>query len=130
MRLHDIHHLIVLEQRRVVGVVSARDLGGRVGARGHDGDARTVADVMSPHIVSATPETTVRQAANLMRGRIVGCLAVIDGDEPIGIVTTTDLLELIGRGAERPSERSAAPRTIRSRGHRRAGPTARSARRG
>ena len=33
MRLDGIHHLLVLEDRRVVGVVSDRDLGGRVGAR-------------------------------------------------------------------------------------------------
>jgi len=130
MRVSGIHHLIVRDQRRVVGVVSDRDLGGRVSARGRDGDARAIADVMSPDVVTAAPETTIRQAANLMRGRSIGCLAVLDGDRPIGIVTTTDLLELIGRGAERPSEHSATPWAIRSRGHRGAAASARHARRG
>ena len=45
---------------------------------------------------------TVREAANLLRGRSIGCLPVFDGDQLAGIVTTSDLLELIGRGVERP----------------------------
>ena len=49
-------------------------------------------------------DATVRQAANLMRGRGIGCLAVVDDDKPIGIGTITDVLELIGRGVERPVE--------------------------
>ena len=44
------------------------------------------------------PEATVRQAANRLRGRGVGCLAVMDDGRLRGIVTTQDLLELIGRG--------------------------------
>jgi len=129
MRANGIHHLLVIERKQVVGVVSERDLGGRLGGRGAEAAGTQVAQVMSPHVVSGSPSTTVRQAANLMRGRAVGCLAVLDGGKAVGIVTTTDLLELIGRGAERPIERSTRW-TLRGRGERRATPTARHARRG
>jgi acetoin utilization protein AcuB len=37
-----------------------------------------------------------------MRGRTIGCLPVVEDGRIAGIVTTTDLLELIGAGAERP----------------------------
>jgi acetoin utilization protein AcuB len=84
---------------------------------------------MSEDLVTASPQMTVRQAANLMRGRGIGCLAVIEGARPVGILTTTDLLELIGRGADRPIERSTRW-TLRRRGARDAGPSARHARRG
>jgi hypothetical protein len=36
------------------------------------------------------------------RGRSICCLPVVEKDRLVGIVTTTDLLDLIGRGAERP----------------------------
>jgi hypothetical protein len=36
-----------------------------------------------------------------MRGRSVGCLVVATGDSVVGIVTISDLLELIGRGLDR-----------------------------
>jgi acetoin utilization protein AcuB len=93
-----IHHLVVVEGGQVVGVLSARDLGGRAS---NGRDAGLVEHAMSPHVVSMGPAATVRQAANRLRGRGVGCLAVMDAKKLRGIVTTTDLLELVGRGVER-----------------------------
>ena len=83
---------------------------------------------MSAQVVSVTADATIRQAANLMRGRGIGCLAVVADEKPVGIVTITDLLELIGRGVERPIERSTRW-TLRARGARDAGPSTRHARR-
>jgi CBS-domain-containing membrane protein len=100
MRLHRIHHLVVAEGSRIAGIVSERDLGGPRGAtmRKH----RTVADLMTPNVVTVPPTTTVRTAANLMRGRSIGCVVVGRPRRVMGIVTTADLLALIGRGDERP----------------------------
>ena len=43
-------------------------------------------------LVTATPQTTARQAARLMRERRVGSLLVEDGsDTPVGVVTDRDL---------------------------------------
>jgi len=123
-----VHHLVVIEGGLVVGVVSDRDLGGRVSAGRADADAARIEDVMSPHVVSMGPDATVRQAANRLRGRGIGCLAVMEDGRLRGIVTTTDLLELIGRGVERPIERSTRW-TLRSRGARGGQPQARHARR-
>jgi len=128
MRLDGIHHLLVVDDRRVVGVVSDRDLGGRVGARRRGDGATPVAEVMSEHVVTAPADATIRQAANLMRGRGIGCLAIVADEKPVGIVTITDLLELIGRGVERPIERSTRW-TLNRRGARDAGPDTRHVRR-
>ena len=128
MRLDGIHHLLVLDDRRVVGVVSDRDLGGRVGARRGAGAETRIAEVMSEQVVTAPADARIRQAANLMRGNGIGCLAVVAEDKPVGIVTITDLLELIGRGVERPIER-ATRWTLKNRGPRDAGAATRHARR-
>ena len=127
MRANGIHHLVVIDDRRV-GVVSDRDLGGSVAAREGSGEARPITEVMTARVATAAPETTVRQAANLLRGRSIGCLPVLDDGKPVGIVTTTDLLDLIGWGSERPIERSTRW-TLGARGVRRAGPSERPARR-
>lgn len=128
MRLDGIHHLLVVDDRRVVGIVSDRDLGGRVGARRRDAGATPVADVMSEHVVTIAGDATVRRAANLMRGRGISCLAIVADEKAVGIVTITDLLELIGRGVEKPIERSTRP-TLSKRGPRDARPATRHARR-
>jgi acetoin utilization protein AcuB len=101
MRQKDVHHLVVMDGGELVGLLSQRDAGGRRGAalRQH----RTVAELMTPHVVTVRPDATIRQAANLMRGRSIGSLVVVDGRRVAGIVTVADLLELVGRGAERPA---------------------------
>jgi CBS domain-containing protein len=99
MRFHRIHHLVVTKGRRIVGVLSDRDAGGRRGV-----SVRTnsiVADLMTAPAVTIEPAMTVRQAANTMRGRSIGCLVVVESGHAIGIVTVSDLLELVGRGLSR-----------------------------
>jgi acetoin utilization protein AcuB len=125
MRIGGIRHLVVVDGRQVVGVVSDRDLGGRLSpAASKRAAGVTVADVMTTGVVSVKPETTVRQAANLLRGFVIGSLIVQEGDKPVGIVTTTDLLDLIGRGAERPVAKSTRW-TLRARGPRHTRPVER-----
>jgi CBS domain-containing protein len=101
MRQKGFHHLLVTTGARVVGVLSDRDSGGRLGASVRAG--RTVAELMTGRVVTVDPTTTVRRAANLMRGRSIGCLVVTSRGRVVGIVTVADLLELLGRGVERPT---------------------------
>jgi CBS domain-containing protein len=122
MKVAAVHHLIVQDKREIVGVLSERDT-----RKGGANDL--VSDFMSDDVVTASPELTIRQAANLLRGRNIGCLPVLEGDRVVGIVTTTDLLELIGRGVEKPVARSTRW-TLRARGARGADATSRHARRG
>jgi CBS-domain-containing membrane protein len=114
MKRQGIHHLVVMDGRKAVGVVSARDLTAN--------RAGSVGDIMSAPVATARPRATVREAANLLRGRTVGCLPIVDGGKVVGIVTTSDLLELLGRGVERPIERSTSW-TLRGRGPRKRRPT-------
>ena len=114
MRVRRIRHLPVIEDGNLVGVVSDRDLNGSVEARRFG----SVGDVMSAPVVSANPEMTLRQAANQLRGRSIGCLPVLEEEKLVGIVTTTDLLELLGRGMERPAVRGRRA-TLARRGPRR-----------
>ena len=101
MRAERIHHLVVLDGTVIAGVISDRDAGGPKGAAvraGHE-----VGELMTRHVVTVTPDTTVKRAANLMRGRSIGCAVVTERGRVAGIVTTSDLLELLGRGAIRPT---------------------------
>jgi CBS domain-containing protein len=103
MRALRVHHLVVKEGSKVIGVLSASDLP-RAGAA-HD--ERVVRDLMSLNVATIDEGETVRRAANLMRGRSIGCVVATRSGKMVGIVTVSDLLALLGKGGER---RAAVPR--------------------
>jgi len=109
LRRNDIHHLVVLEQKRVIGILSDRDLAGRR-------NDLCVSDAMTRSVATISPRATLGQAAGKLEGRTIGCLPVLDGDRLAGIVTTTDLLRALSKGT-RPAP---APEryTLRKRGAR------------
>lgn len=112
MRLHGIHHLVVTRNGRAVGILSDRDTGSRRGTAVRA--TKTVGELMTAPAVTAAPTMTIRQAANVMRGRSIGCLVVVDSGRPVGIVTVSDLLEVVGRGLDRGAA-TGARRTLHHR---------------
>jgi acetoin utilization protein AcuB len=105
MKLKGIRHLVVRSDKELVGVLSQRDLG--VPDQYDFRENRRVAELMSTHVVTASPTMSIKQAANLMRGRTIGCLPVVKEGHPdrlVGIVTISDLLDLLGRGVDRPTQ--------------------------
>lgn len=100
MDLRRVHQLVVKHGEEIVGLVTRDDLS-RLGSDAPE----TVVEAMRRHVVTATPDLTVRQAANLMRGRSIGALPIVDKGRLIGIVTVSDLLELLGKGAQHPVDR-------------------------
>lgn len=104
MKRRGFHHLVVAERGKVVGIVSSRDLGDERGGAVRDG--HNVAELMTRQVITAKPTTTVRQAANLLRGCHIGSLPVVEAERVVGILTVTDLLEMVGKGGGRTAERS------------------------
>jgi CBS domain-containing protein len=100
MRLHRIRHLVVTVDHRIAGLLAEDDLITK------DADAAvSVEPLMTRRFVTAPPDLTVRKAANLLRGSNVGALPVVKGGRLVGIVTVSDLLELVGKGSERPVQK-------------------------
>lgn len=103
---HGIRHLLVVEGKRLVGVVTDRDLRQAapsskspltLGEREEFMNELKVVEVMSRKLITAAPSTTVREAARAMVGEKIGCLPVVNGNQLVGIVTETDLLEVLVR---------------------------------
>lgn len=101
MKARRIRHLVVRRKGRVVGVVSQRDLGGVRGPA----PTGSVADVMNTGVVTVEGDTSLRRAANLLRGYAIGCLPVMEGARLVGIVTISDVLNVVGRGETHVHER-------------------------
>jgi acetoin utilization protein AcuB len=94
-----IRHLVVLREGRVVGVVSDRDMEGARGPGVREG--HTVGSLMTPGVVAAAPDTSLPEAAGIMRRHRIHSLPVMDDGKLCGILTTTDVLDYViggGRG--------------------------------
>jgi CBS domain-containing protein len=90
MKRFDTDDLIVIEHGSAVGILSDGDI-----AR-HEGRG-SVGAAMTRGVITVDVEDTISRAANLMRNHSVKCLAVIHGKKLAGVITTNDLLEIIGR---------------------------------
>jgi acetoin utilization protein AcuB len=104
MRRQETRHLVVMDGRRVAGVLSARDLGRPGAIKGDTG----IEAVLSGPVITASRNTTVQRAANLLRGHRVGCLPIVEDGRPVGILTVSNVLELLGEGATRAKPKPAA----------------------
>ncbi|HMD37378.1 MAG TPA: CBS domain-containing protein [Vicinamibacterales bacterium] len=102
MLTHGVRHLVVIDSGRVVGVLSDSDAGGRLGGAVRLG--ATVGELMNRHVMTIARDDSVRKAANLMRGRVIGCLPVVESGRLVGVVTTTDMLKVLGGGVDRPQQ--------------------------
>lgn len=105
MKLHRIHHLPVVSDGCVVGMLSARDLIGVVPETSNrkSKPARPtksfdtfqdlhVGDLCSPTVVSAPSNTGIHRAAWLMVRHKIRSLPLIRDDRIAGILTDTDLI--------------------------------------
>ncbi|MCM3611502.1 acetoin utilization AcuB family protein [Planococcus sp. MERTA32b] len=92
-----IRHAPVVEDGKVVGVVSDRDLKDALPSRftlSPKGDPyeKTVKEIMTPDPVIAHPMDSVEEIAMVFYEQQIGCLPVVSGGKLAGFITETDLL--------------------------------------
>ncbi|MGH3087327.1 MAG: CBS and ACT domain-containing protein, partial [Rubrobacteraceae bacterium] len=105
-----VRHIPIIEDGRLVGLVSDRDLrdASPVRKTGDGGEENVfgwacMRDIMSGEPVTIGPLDTIEHAAREIYERRIGCLPVVDGGELVGIITSSDmmrtLIELFGAGS-------------------------------
>ena len=55
----------------------------------------TIEQVMAKKLVSISPETTIKEAAQILASKEFHALPVCEGDLLVGIITTTDLIKYL-----------------------------------
>lgn len=111
-----VRHLPVLDDGKLVGMVSDRDLKRAMASSATSLETHelyyllgrlTMAEVMTKAVIAIRRTTPIEEAARLMVEEKIGALPVTDGERLVGIITETDVLKLFVRamGAGEPSTR-------------------------
>jgi len=103
MAEHRCHHMPVVSGTKLVGLISSTDLLRISYEHGQDtkhanavmDHTRSIDDVMQEGLVTIGPKTTVRQAAEMFSKNWFHALPVVDGEDLVGIITTTDIVNYL-----------------------------------
>ena len=87
--------LVVMENKKVVGIFSERDYARKIILLGKTSKKTLVKEAMSSHLFSVTPDTTVEDAMVLMTGKHIRHLPVFEKSKFVGIISIGDVLKLI-----------------------------------
>jgi CBS domain-containing protein len=83
--------LVVNSQSELVGILSERDVLRDVVAKAADPMSLSVSDIMKTGVVTCTMDTTITQAQKLMARHRIRHLPILEGDDPIGMVSSRDV---------------------------------------
>ncbi|WP_245306292.1 DUF294 nucleotidyltransferase-like domain-containing protein [Roseovarius aestuariivivens] len=93
MRERRISSLCVTRGDAIVGILSVRDLSGKLVAEGRD-PSTPVAELMTPDPMVLPPSAIISDALHLMMERRIAHVPVVAGDKLVGIVSQTDLMRM------------------------------------
>ena len=94
MAQEDVGPVPIVEDGRLVGIVTDRDIVVRVVAEGRDPNATTVKEIASTDLVTVSPGDDLDEALKLLAERQVRRLPVVEGDRLVGIVAQADVARL------------------------------------
>lgn len=102
---HKIRHIPVVSGDKIIGMLSYTDLLRISFVDAADDDAEVVdatvynmfslEQVMVKKVITVSPQTTIKEVAEILSNREFHALPVCEGDILVGIVTTTDLLKYL-----------------------------------
>ena len=104
IRRAELRHIPIMEDGRVVGILTDRDVGrvapsvlgsGSPQEYNRFFEETRAGKVMTRNLVSIAPEAPLAEAVNLLYKNKLGCLPVLDGDRLIGIITVSDMLRAL-----------------------------------
>lgn len=91
--------IVVLENGIAVGIITERDIVRRIVSKGKP-LSTSVKNAMSSPLIVINPDDSVWELAQLMKVRKIHRVPAVKENKLVGIVTTSDIVKLVGIGSD------------------------------
>ena len=95
MAENNIGSLVVLEDGKLVGVITERLYAREIVLKGRTSPGTLVRDIMSTKVIYARPDQSVEECMAVMTARAVRHLPVLEGGRLVGIVSIGDMVKSV-----------------------------------
>ena len=95
MAENNIGSLVVLEDGKLVGVITERHYAREIVLKGRTSPGTLVRDIMSTKVICARPDQSVEECMAVMTARAVRHLPVLEGGRLVGIVSIGDMVKSV-----------------------------------
>jgi CBS domain-containing protein len=92
---HDVGALVVLDQGKLVGILSERDYTRKIALAGKSSKETRVSDIMTAKVLTVPASTRAEDCMALMSQKKIRHLPVLDGDKVLGMISMRDLMDEI-----------------------------------
>ena len=87
--------LLVMEGKRLVGIISERDYARKVVLKDRSSRETRIAEIMTTQLVHGTPHQSVQEGLSVMTEKRIRHLPIMNGEELVGVVSIGDLVKEI-----------------------------------
>ena len=94
MAAEHVSSALICENKKLLGIVTEKDLARKIVAKGLDADKALAKDIMTTDLVTIEPEKSLYDAMIKLNKKKVTHLPVIKNKEVIGILTSMDILRV------------------------------------
>lgn len=97
---HDVGALVVVEQGRLVGVITERDYARKIVLTGRSSLETPVRAIMTERVFTVSPDQSVKSCMQIMTDRRLRHLPVVEDDQLLGLVSMRDVIAYLVRDQE------------------------------